>query len=100
MSASTTTPAEAGTYRNRPTWATKSPDVELDYLCWHEVLEDGEFWQVGLSRRDGRTGDTYDNRTDPTSMFCRVMGDHDYTPTDARRLAALLVQAADLAEQS
>jgi hypothetical protein len=99
MSASTTTaPVEAGIYCNRPTWATSDPEVEDGWLSWFTVVgeDEGHTYTVGVARRDGLVGDTY-SRIDPAHIYVTV-DDLDRTPADARALAALLVQAADIAE--
>jgi hypothetical protein len=93
-----TTPVEAGSYSNRPTWATSDPEVEEGWLSWFIVVgeDEGHTYTVGVARRDGLVGDTY-SQIDPAHIYLTV-DDRDRTPADARALAALLVQAADIAE--
>ena len=99
----TTTPVEAGTttpsgiYTNRPTWATSDPDVEVGFLSWFAVVGQGDGFSVGVARRDGLVGDTY-SQMDPAYISVEV-DDRDRTPAEARALAALLIEAADLAER-
>jgi hypothetical protein len=96
MSSTTTTPVAAGIYSDRPTWATTDPEVETGYLLWSRIVGDLRGSTVGLGRRDGLVGDTF-SQIEP--IFVSVFADErDWTPAEARQLAALLVQAANLAE--
>ncbi len=100
MSASTTTttPVEAGTYTNRPTWAVDDPDVEPGYLRWSRTVGEVDGFTVRLGRRDGLAGDTF-SQIEPTFVSIGD-DDRDWDPEEARQLAALLVQAADLAKEA
>jgi hypothetical protein len=101
MSSTTTTPAEADTrYRNRPSWAIQDPELlERPELLWERSVGEAEpDVSVCVSRRDSLIGDTFDGVGEPYVFVSFDAADDHLPPAQAREMAALLVQAADLAE--
>jgi hypothetical protein len=101
MTTSTTTPVEAGTYRHRPSWATVEPEILDTSLLWATNVGASEVdLSVAVSRRDSLIGDTFADLGEPYVFLSFDVDDGHLTPGQARELAGLLIQAADLAEQS
>ena len=98
MTTSTTTPVEAGTIYPmppKPNWADDKPDLTEGSIGWSHSLTNGEHpYSVGVARRDWIRVEA----VEVGDVEVYVEADDKFSASQAREFAALLVQAADLAE--
>jgi hypothetical protein len=100
MSASTiTAPVEAGTtypMPPAPSWATDKPDLSEGSIAWcHSLHDAADPFAVFIGRSDWIQPDCV--TVGEVEIHAEV-GEQILTVEQAHRLAALLVQAADMAE--
>jgi hypothetical protein len=101
MSSTTTTPVGAGTtypMPPRPSWADK-PDLTEGSIGWdHNLTADGAAFTVGVSRRDWIRADAVEVGEVEVYVAVEPFG-APLTQAQAREFAALLIVAAEMAEQ-
>jgi hypothetical protein len=87
MSSTTTYPLPPA-----PSWAS---DREIDQgdVVYDRAIGEVEGTYVGIGQRDSITGDCFE-----AGDVGILVGDYRLTPKQARQLAALLIEAASLAE--
>ena len=103
MSSTTTAPTTAGTtypMPPKPVWATGKPDLCEGSIGWDTTLSDrSDPFTVSIGRRDGIQA--HGVTVGEVEMVVEVdpFGPR-LTAQQARKLAVLLVQAADIADQA
>jgi hypothetical protein len=101
MSASTTAPVEAGTtypMPPKPVLAADEPDLCEGSIGWdHDLSDPSDPFTVSISRRDWIQAHSVTVGDVELMVAVEEYGPR-LTPQQARQLAALLVEAADLAE--